>query len=299
MNKRWLLVAAAMLIVVGISGVVSLMTGESDELSVIDEPSETSTVSVTLPDPVTPTEAQTIDQGQSDGVAELQNQVLPGSITEEPIPKEPVTVPATPAVVLPRLDDSDPLFRDSVVNLSRIESLNGWLGGENLIRKTVLVIDNLARGQLVREPLAIIAPSQPFSVFEISEDRFELNPVSYQRFDPVVEIFDSLDSRRTAELYVLLHPLFEEAWQELGYQEGRFQTVLFQAVGRLLETPEIDGSIGLIRPAVMYEFADERLESLGSAQKQLLRMGPDNTRKIKRKLRELALEVRSQLATDE
>ena len=31
MNKRWLLVAAAMLIVVGISGVVSLMTGESDE----------------------------------------------------------------------------------------------------------------------------------------------------------------------------------------------------------------------------------------------------------------------------
>ena len=200
MNKRWLLVAAAMLIVVGISGVVSLMTGESDELSVIDEPSETSTVSVTLPDPVTPTEAQTIDQGQSDGVAELQNHALPGSITEESIPKEPVTVPATPAVVLPRLDDSDPLFRDSVVNLSRIESLNGWLGGENLIRKTVLVIDNLARGQLVREPLAIIAPSEPFSVFEISEDRFELNPVSYQRFDPVVETLDSLDSRRTAEL---------------------------------------------------------------------------------------------------
>lgn len=284
MNNRLLLVAAVVLVVVGIAGFILLLP---------DEP-ETSEVPVAIPDPALQTTGIVERTPVPDTMPE--DTVLPGTVPAEPIPKEPAKEPQAPSVVLPRLDDSDPLFRDSVVSLSRREAINGWLGGNNLIRKTVLVIDNLARGHLVREPLAILTPAEPFSVQRIAEDRFELDPSSYQRFDTVTRLFDSLDSRRTAELYVLLHPLFEEAWKELGYPEGRFQTVLFQAVGRLLETPEIEGPIQLVRPAVMYHFADERLESLGSAQKQLLRMGPDNTRMIKRKLRELALEVRAQLA---
>ena len=39
--------------------------------------------------------------------------------------------------------------------------------------------------------------------------------------------------------------------------------------------------------SVMYKYADERLESLSDPQKQLLRTGPDNMRRIKAKLREL------------
>tara|TARA_E500000331_G_scaffold103602_3_gene100418 strand:- start:540 stop:1418 length:879 start_codon:yes stop_codon:yes gene_type:complete len=292
MNNRLLLVAAALLIVAGIAGVILLTPGES---------AETATVPFAIPEPAPEPISGTNDLSDDDPSEGMigSGEALPGSVPVQPIPKEPLKEPEVPAVVLPRLDDSDPLFRDSVVTLSRIEAVNGWLGGNNLIRKTVLVVDNLARGTLIREPLAILTPTEPFSAIELAEDEFELNPASYRRFDRVTEIFDSLDSRRTAELYVLLHPLFEEAWRELGYREGRFQTVLFQAVGRLLETPEIEGAIPLVRPAVMYEFADDRLESLGSAQKQLLRMGPDNTRTIKRKLRELALEVRAQLAEDD
>jgi hypothetical protein len=43
----------------------------------------------------------------------------------------------------------------------------------------------------------------------------------------------------------------------------------------------------------MYEFEDKRLESLGAAQKQLIRMGPRNTRALQVKLSEIALELRS------
>jgi hypothetical protein len=37
----------------------------------------------------------------------------------------------------------------------------------------------------------------------------------------------------------------------------------------------------------MYKFADRQLESLTAPQKQLLRTGPENMRRIKAKLREL------------
>ena len=51
----------------------------------------------------------------------------------------------------------------------------------------------------------------------------------------------------------------------------------------------VEGS-GRLRPTgTGFGYADERLESLTAAQRQLLRMGPRNTRVIKSTLREIAL----------
>jgi hypothetical protein len=49
----------------------------------------------------------------------------------------------------------------------------------------------------------------------------------------------------------------------------------------ILATPEIDDPIPLQHKSVMYTYADPELEKLPSVQKQLLRMGPENTRRIK------------------
>ncbi len=51
----------------------------------------------------------------------------------------------------------------------------------------------------------------------------------------------------------------------------------------------------LVQPVVMYEYEEERLENLSAAQKQLLRMGPQNTQMIQNKLSEIAIELRSVL----
>jgi Protein of unknown function (DUF3014) len=56
----------------------------------------------------------------------------------------------------------------------------------------------------------------------------------------------------------------------------------------LLETPVIEKPIALTRPSVMYAFEDPELETLSSAQRQLLRMGPRNVRIVQQKLREIA-----------
>jgi hypothetical protein len=59
----------------------------------------------------------------------------------------------------------------------------------------------------------------------------------------------------------------------------------------VLETPIIFYQLELTLPSVMYQYADEHLESLPDTQKLLLRMGPDNLQMIKFKLRQIQNEL--------
>jgi len=220
--------------------------------------------------------------------------VVPAPASES----EPASVPVAPAqserpaLVLPRLDDSDQLIRDGVVSLTRNEGINAWLGANELIRKCVVFIDNIAHGNVARREVPFLAPDAPFSARQISEKEFVLDDASYQRYDLVTNILVSIDSHRAAEFYELLKPLFQEAYTELGYPDGNFDEVIFKAIGRLLETPVIDRPIRLVRPVVMFRYEDPKLETLSAAQKQLIRMGPQNTRAIQAKLGEMARELR-------
>ena len=67
---------------------------------------------------------------------------------------------------------------------------------------------------------------------------------------------------------------------ELGYPAGHFRGTLITAIDQALATPVIEGPIELLQPEANYIYADESLESLNMVQKQLLRMGPENTAKI-------------------
>ncbi len=130
-------------------------------------------------------------------------------------------------------------------------------------------------------------------VREVEEGVFTIDERSYDRYNLVTNIFLSIDTQRSVEFYLLLKPLFSEAYKELGYPSGDFNEVILRAIGRLLETPDLGSSARLIRPVVMYEYEDPQLESLSPAQKQLLRMGPKHATSIKNKLRDLARELRA------
>jgi hypothetical protein len=58
----------------------------------------------------------------------------------------------------------------------------------------------------------------------------------------------------------------------------------------VLEVPVLEGEgrVELVQPNVMYEFANPELESLSPLQKQVLRMGPENVRRLQSYLRDLA-----------
>jgi hypothetical protein len=168
-------------------------------------------------------------------------------------------------------------------------------------------VDNVAGGNVPKDAVRVLAPKGPFRVIVVDEPRVDLmadpsNPMasevflldtkSYDRYDDVARVFSSLDSRRAAEFYDLLRPLFQQAYGELGYTNRQFDTMVFEAIDRLLDTPVIEAPIRLVRPVVMYRYEDSQLEDLSPAQKQLLRMGPTNMRAIQAKLSELASELR-------
>jgi hypothetical protein len=103
----------------------------------------------------------------------------------------------------------------------------------------------------------------------------------------MVEVLRKTDMQRFAAVYLHFYPLFQKAYQDLGYPNGYFNDRLVQVIDVLLATPQITGPVELVRPNVMYTFADPKLESRPAGQKVLIRMGPDNAAAVKAKLMEL------------
>ncbi|MGJ8674717.1 MAG: DUF3014 domain-containing protein, partial [Pseudoalteromonas sp.] len=66
-----------------------------------------------------------------------------------------------------------------------------------------------------------------------------------------------------------------------------FDAALLKAIDELLDTPIVPLPIEVYSDSVMFKFKDEKLESLSAPQKQLIRTGPENTRRIKDVLRNL------------
>jgi hypothetical protein len=116
-----------------------------------------------------------------------------------------------------------------------------------------------------------------------------LNPQSYRRYDLLADAFASLDANASVRIFRELKPLFQEAYRELGYPNKDFQKTLVQAIKELLSTPIVKGDIVVEQGVITYQMVDENLKDLDGAQKDLLRMGPQNIRKVQNKLREMAL----------
>ena len=82
-------------------------------------------------------------------------------------------------------------------------------------------------------------------------------------------------------------PLLETAYSELGYPGETLGGALMTAIDTLLATPAIKAPMVLKRDSVLYQYADPTIEALPPVQKQLLRMGRENSAALKAWLREL------------
>ena len=199
------------------------------------------------------------------------------------------------AVELPALDASDELVRELARALSANPKLASWLVTDDIVRRFVVAVDNIAEGETPRAQLGFMAPSGSFKT-SVQDGRTVIDPAGYRRYDVIAEVFSSLDTEGTVEVYRRLGPLIRQAYEDLGYPEQRFDDALRRAARVVLETPSASGSIELERGVRSFSFADERLENLAPAQKQLLRFGPQNLAKIQAKTKAL-LEVFEQPRT--
>jgi len=212
----------------------------------------------------------------------------PESSAEPPI-QHPLPAPGSDSASkgpLPALADSDAAMQDALGALLGPTSLKDYLLPENIIRHLVVTIDNLPR------PKAAVAkrPTAPVPgkfLAEGDELHGSIDPQNYARYQPMVAVIGKLDMRQVAAVYVRFYPLFQQAYQDLGYPNGYFNDRLVQVIDSLLAAPQPTEPVELVRPNVMYTFDDPSLESRPAGQKILMRMGPDNEAVIKAKLTEL------------
>jgi len=217
---------------------------------------------------------------------------------QQPAPAEP---PGEPAIQhplpsgqsdsaakgpLPALADSDPSLSDALRLLAGASAVKSYLQPENIIRRLVVTVDNLPRQKVAvdKRPTPPVAGS---FVADGDELHATLNPQNFARYQPLVAVISRLDMQQLTAVYIRFYPLFQQAYQDLGYPSGYFNDRLVQVIDTLLATPQPTGPIALARPNVMYTYADVNLESRPAGQKLLIRMGPDNAVAIKTKLTEL------------
>ena len=204
-----------------------------------------------------------------------------------PPPASPVEEPEPEAIELPSLDGSDALVRVLVAGVSSHPALARWLVSDRLVRRFVVSVDNLADGLTPRKHVDFLSPRGSFVTTSIGGVEVPAES-SYRRYDTLTQAFVSLDSEGTAVLYGQLKPLIAEAYRDLGYPSRDFDATLSRAIDHLLATPVLQNRVPLTAKVTSFEYADPALEELSEAQKQLLRMGPDNVARLQRKLRQLA-----------
>src|SRR5688500_1742215 len=193
-------------------------------------------------------------------------------------------------IVLPPLDETDALVRQLVERLSSQPMVVAWLTTDGLILNFVVVTSRIARGETPVAELKAVGPIPRFRVRSAADDMF-IDPSSYRRYDRHAAAVSSLDARGAARLYATLKPRIADAYGRLGKRDGEFDSALERAISELLEVPVIEGDVELVPHGIVYAFADERLQAMSAAQKQLFRMGPQNVRIVQGKLREIATAV--------
>ncbi len=190
-------------------------------------------------------------------------------------------------IVLPPLDQSDSVVRQLVGRLSAHPAVAAWLATDGLVRNFTVTTVNIAGGVTPVTHLRRLAPRDPFLTRGV-EPGLTIDPRSYARYDTYGDAVAALDARGAARLYATLKPRLDEAYADLGEPTKEFDDVVERAIVELLRVPAVNDPVRVTPKPMSYAYADPKLEALSPAQKQFLRMGPNNVAMIQRKLREIA-----------
>lgn len=227
----------------------------------------------------------------------------PSAVPESLEPKNPIDAIALPASGLPTVADSDTRVMTALVDLLGSQNVAEFVQFDGVVRRFVATIDNLPREQAP----ASAWPVQPTRQRFVTEGKGEAQTIAANnaaRYNPIVLLAGSVDPAKAAKAYARLYPLFQKAYEELGYPGRYFNDRLIGVIDHLLQAPEpagpvqvrlveVKGNVSSQRPWVRYEYADPQLESLSSGQKIMVRVGLENERKLKASLRGF----REQIAT--
>jgi hypothetical protein len=202
-----------------------------------------------------------------------------------------IASPAEAPRMLPPLAQMDTFLRALLGTLSAHPDFARWLATDNLITQTASGLERIARGQTPSADLPMFRPAGDFEVTRRG-GTITITDTSFRRYDRVAALVDSLEPRGVVEAYRTVQPRLDEAYRALGRVSGGVDAAVDSALQLLIETPVPDEPITLVPgKGATYAYRDPQLEQLTPIQKQLLRMGPDNMRRIQARLRAIRAEL--------
>jgi hypothetical protein len=103
---------------------------------------------------------------------------------------------------------------------------------------------------------------------------------------------ESLEPRGIVEAYRTVQPRLDEAYRALGRSQSGLDDAISASLELLIETPIPAEPVAVVPgKGATFAFREADLERLAPIQKQLLRMGPDNARRIQARLRDIRAEL--------
>lgn len=177
------------------------------------------------------------------------------------------------------------------------KSVLGMFQLDDFARRLVATVDNLGRASAP----ARLWPVNPAAGRFLTEKQGAAEVIGADnglRYTPYVLLLETVDLHQVVAAYTRLYPLFQAAYEELGYPKRYFNDRVVEVLDLLIATPEsqepvkvrlpvINGPVQPPRPWVLYEFENPAWQSLSAGQKILLRTGPVNERRLKARLAEL------------
>lgn len=184
------------------------------------------------------------------------------------------------------LDTSDASIKSALLAVAKSPTFGKLLINDGLIQKFVINVHNLAQQALSPKDTLIVPPTESFKIYN-QADRVWIDVTSFQRYTPYVDAIASLEADELLKVYDTYKNDIAVKYAEISRPGARFNDTLIRAIDELLDTPQVPVPIEVYSDSVMYKFKDPQLEALSAPQKQLLRAGPENMRKMKDVLRKL------------
>jgi len=271
------LIAAGVLVVILV--VAFFWSGSDEEVPVISAPVPVASVQPTAEELAAADELENM-QSESDvfeGTPEVQALEIETGQDIQPLPEVAAPEP---------LDESDDAVKSAFVSIASSPLVAQYLVDESLLQKFVINVNSIANQEMSRNHSLIAPPEEKFSVYQ-QADRQWIDADSFKRYNSYVDVLESMSTDDLLKIMDTYRPTLEAKFAEISCTNTSFNCALIKAIDQLLDTPLMPLPIEVYSDSVMFKFKDDKLESLSEPQKQLIRTGPENTRKIKDVLRNL------------
>ncbi len=178
------------------------------------------------------------------------------------------------------LNDSDEKVEAALTDLA--PSLNKWLAKNERVRRFVMNVSVMSDNGMPEKYPFLVFPMSPFKVSpaQSGSDTFMMDPVNYQRAEPLVDAVTAVPAKKLVAYYMKWQPTLDEAYTELG-RSGSFSSRVNKALDLVIAAKPAPQNAVLVRESVYYQYQDPKLEKAGRIEKWLWRMGAENQMKLK------------------